>query len=96
MIKLSRATVRKHMPATSACASTSCISWRRSHAPLVGDLKKSRHARPPAKAVAPLGEDYQKDVQKAYNEGWIDVYPNRGKRGGAYPAAAMTPTPISC
>lgn len=31
-----------------------------------------------------LGEDYAKLLDKAYNEGWIDVMENYGKRSGAY------------
>ena len=36
------------------------------------------------KALAPLGEDYLEIVKKAYEERWIDVPENEGKRGGAY------------
>ena len=35
-------------------------------------------------AVAPLGEDYIKNVKKGFSEGWIDVYENEGKTSGAY------------
>ncbi len=35
-------------------------------------------------AVKPLGSDYAKVVEKAFNERWIDVYPTPGKRSGAY------------
>ena len=35
-------------------------------------------------ALNPLGEDYIKDLKKAFNESWIDYYPNEGKRSGAY------------
>src|SRR5665647_2746954 len=35
-------------------------------------------------ALAPLGSEYVKTVNKAINERWIDVYPNKGKRSGAY------------
>ena len=35
-------------------------------------------------AVAPLGKDYQDVVRSAKDGGWIDVYENKGKRGGAY------------
>ncbi len=34
--------------------------------------------------LKPLGEDYINLLKKAYNERWIDVYENDGKRGGAY------------
>lgn len=36
------------------------------------------------KAVAPLGEKYVSLMDKAYNEGWIDVYENKGKTSGAF------------
>lgn len=36
------------------------------------------------KALAPLGQTYCSVVEKAYEEGWIDVYENVGKRSGAY------------
>jgi oligoendopeptidase F len=39
-------------------------------------------------AVAPLGRDYQQVVSKAFNERWIDMYPNDGKRSGAYSQGA--------
>jgi oligoendopeptidase F len=35
-------------------------------------------------ATAPLGEDYRKALQRAFTERWVDVYPNQGKRSGAY------------
>lgn len=35
-------------------------------------------------ALKPLGEDYIQNLQKAFDEKWIDVYNNVGKRGGAY------------
>ena len=35
-------------------------------------------------AVAPLGPDYQAAINRALNERWIDLYPNAGKRAGAY------------
>lgn len=34
--------------------------------------------------LKPLGEDYINLLKRAYNERWIDVYENDGKRGGAY------------
>ncbi|MGM1046910.1 MAG: oligoendopeptidase F [Bacillota bacterium] len=32
----------------------------------------------------PLGEDYLKNLQDGYDNGWIDVYENENKRTGAY------------
>lgn len=35
-------------------------------------------------ALKPLGDTYIQTLQKAFDEKWIDVYNNVGKRGGAY------------
>lgn len=35
-------------------------------------------------SVAPLGSDYQEKLKQAFAGGWVDVYENEGKRGGAY------------
>ncbi len=35
-------------------------------------------------ALDVLGEDYLNLIERSYNEGWIDVYENKGKRSGAY------------
>jgi oligoendopeptidase F len=37
-------------------------------------------------SVAPLGDDYQRQLREALHGGWIDVYENPGKRSGAYSA----------
>ena len=36
------------------------------------------------KGLAPLGEEYGKLLQRAHDEGWIDVEETEGKRSGAY------------
>lgn len=36
------------------------------------------------KALAVMGEDYGKALAHGMESGWIDVYENKGKRGGAY------------
>lgn len=36
------------------------------------------------KATAPLGEEYQRLLDRAFSERWIDVYENKGKTTGAY------------
>lgn len=36
------------------------------------------------KSLKPLGTDYVNVSKKAFNERWIDMYPNEGKRSGAY------------
>ena len=35
-------------------------------------------------SLAPLGKDYIATLDEAFNNRWIDVYPNTGKRSGAY------------
>jgi oligoendopeptidase F len=35
-------------------------------------------------ALAPLGKDYVSVIQEAFRDRWIDMYPNDGKRSGAY------------
>ncbi len=35
-------------------------------------------------ALKPLGDEYLKLIQRAFDERWIDVYENEGKQGGAY------------
>lgn len=37
-------------------------------------------------SVAPLGEDYQRQIREALEGGWIDVYETKGKRSGAFSA----------
>ena len=37
-------------------------------------------------ALAPLGEDYLKILSEGFDNRWIDVYENQGKRSGAYSA----------
>lgn len=40
------------------------------------------------KALAPLGEEYVAKVKEGFENRWIDVYENEGKRSGAYSAGA--------
>ena len=44
-------------------------------------------------AMAPLGSDYQTRVRRAFEERWIDVYENQGKRSGAYSAPVYGANP---
>jgi oligoendopeptidase F len=37
-------------------------------------------------AVAPLGADYVATIDKGFSNRWMDVYPRKGKRGGAHMA----------
>ena len=58
------------------------------YAPLVGSVdltytveEAEKHV---AEALKPLGADYATAANRAFNERWIDMYPNPGKRSGAY------------
>ena len=46
-----------------------------------------------AEAVKPLGEDYTKALEAAFQERWIDVFYTSGKRGGAYSGGMYTSKP---
>ena len=39
-------------------------------------------------ALAPLGEEYRAILKEGFDNRWIDVYQNQGKRSGAYSAGA--------
>ena len=39
-------------------------------------------------SLAPLGEEYRKILKEGFDNRWIDVYTNEGKRSGAYSAGA--------
>jgi len=39
-------------------------------------------------SLAPLGEEYRKILKEGFDNRWIDVYQNEGKRSGAYSAGA--------
>ena len=58
------------------------------YAPLVGSVDLKYTPEEAQKhilaAVEPLGPDYASVVQRAFNERWIDLFPNEGKRSGAY------------
>ncbi|WP_224722745.1 oligoendopeptidase F [Paenibacillus vietnamensis] len=57
-------------------------------APLVEEFKMEIPYEEAKKTVSeslkPLGEDYLKVLQEGFDNGWIDVYENEGKRSGAY------------
>ena len=40
-------------------------------------------------AVKPLGEEYQSILKEGFDNRWIDIYENEGKRSGAYSAGAL-------
>ncbi|MCD8145697.1 MAG: oligoendopeptidase F [Clostridiales bacterium] len=62
------------------------------YAPMVADVDftvEFEEAKELArKALAPLGEDYLAILEEGFQNRWIDVYENEGKRSGAYSAGA--------
>ena len=62
------------------------------YTPLVADLDKKipyGEARQTIyEALHPLGEDYRSILKEGFENRWIDVYQNQGKRSGAYSAGA--------
>ena len=62
------------------------------YAPLVADVDKkipfAQAKQTVYDSLAPLGEAYRKVLQEGFDNRWIDVYQNEGKRSGAYSAGA--------
>ena len=62
------------------------------YTPLVADVDKEipyeEAKRTVYDALAPLGEEYRKILKEGFDNRWIDVYQNVGKRSGAYSAGA--------
>jgi oligoendopeptidase F len=58
------------------------------YAPLVASVDLTYTAEEAQKhvmaALKPLGPEYAAAASRAFNERWIDLYPNPGKRSGAY------------
>ena len=46
------------------------------------------------KALAVLGDDYTALLKEGFDNRWIDIYPNEGKRGGAYSTGSGQPHPF--
>jgi len=62
------------------------------YAPLLNDLDKnipiSQAKQTVYDALYPLGDEYREVLKQGFDNRWIDVYENPGKRGGAYSAGA--------
>ncbi len=62
------------------------------YTPLVSDVDKyipiEEAKQTVYDALAPLGEDYRAILKEGFENRWIDVYSNEGKRSGAYSAGA--------
>ena len=98
------ATVRRHLPSMyryvalrKKILGLEELHYYDVYAPLVGEVKV-RYTYEQAQqmvldAVKPLGEDYGNLVRQAFAERWIDVYPNKGKSGGAYSSGTYDSNP---
>ena len=62
------------------------------YAPLLSDVSRkipfAEAKQTVYDSLAPLGEDYRKVLKEGFENRWIDVYQNEGKRSGAYSAGA--------
>lgn len=62
------------------------------YTPLVGGVDKyipfEQAKQTIYEALAPMGEAYRAILKQGFDNRWIDVYPNVGKRSGAYSAGA--------
>ncbi len=68
------------------------------YAPMVGEASRSYSFEEAVdtvlRALSLLGKDYTDTLGDGIrNRGWVDVYPNRGKRGGAYSAGCYDTEP---
>ena len=80
----------------SGCAK-SCLVWKILHfydlyTPIVADedirVTYEEAKQLSLEALTPLGEKYLSMLKEGYENRWIDVYENQGKRSGAYSAGA--------
>ncbi len=98
------ASVRRHMPdmyryvrLRKKLLGVDELQFYDIYAPLVGGDSK-RYSYEQARdmlleAVRPLGETYVDTVRQGLQGGWVDVYPNKGKRGGAFSSGCYLSEP---
>jgi len=98
------ATVRKHLPTMyryerlrKRLLGIDDLHYYDLYAPLnVGNDKEYSYEEAKEmvlKTVSVLGEDYKDVVKRAFDENWIDVYPNKGKTGGAFSSGTYDSNP---
>ena len=98
-------TVRKHLPTMyryvdfrKQMLGLPDLHYYDVYAPLVADSTKRYTYEEAQKmvldAVTPLGADYVATVKGAYADRWIDVYPNKGKSGGAFSSGTYDSNPF--
>lgn len=68
------------------------------YVPLIKDVKMDKTyeeaQQDVLQSLQPLGKDYVAIVQEAFNNRWIDVVENKGKRSGAYSSGAYGTNPF--
>ncbi|MDD5540776.1 MAG: oligoendopeptidase F family protein, partial [Candidatus Marinimicrobia bacterium] len=82
------ATFHRYLKIKQQMLGVDTLKYTDLYAPVVKDLDLSYPIETAQtlilEALQPLGSDYTKTVQKAFDERWIDVYPTPAKRSGAY------------
>ena len=97
-------TVRAHLPAMYAYAelrkkllSLDELHYYDLYTPLTGSSGRQytyeQAQEMVLEAVRPLGDSYSKIVREGFSSRWIDVYPNRGKSGGAFSSGTYHSNP---
>ena len=97
-------TVRAHLPAMYAYAelrkkllSLDELHYYDLYTPLTGSSGRQytyeQAQEMILEAVRPLGDSYSKIVREGLSSRWIDVYPNRGKSGGAFSSGTYHSNP---
>ena len=96
--------VRRHMPAMyryvrlrKKLLQVPELHYYDVYAPLSGEVENHYTYEEAQKmvldAVAPMGSTYTDVVKGAFKSRWIDVYPNKGKRGGAFSSGTYDSNP---
>jgi len=66
-------------------------------APFVGDTKLEYEYQEAVDtiltALEPMGAEYLRPMRKGFNSRWVDVYPTKGKRSGAYSSGTFLTQP---
>lgn len=65
----------------------------------IADMETKKYSFDEAKdlvidALSILGDDYVTNLKRAFDERWIDIYPNENKRGGAYSGGSYLTNPF--
>ena len=84
--------MHRYVSLRKKCLGTEDLHMYDIYTPMIPDMAKTisfEEAKETVlKALAPRGEDYVAKVKEGFENRWIDVYENQGKRSGAYSAGA--------